>query len=58
MKFQVRKSRDRDTFQIVNTRPENGRRWSVVGRAIDAANAIEYAEALNRQDKRLAEATK
>ena len=52
-KFQVWKSSSRDHLNIVNTRPDSGARFTVVGQVRSADEAIEYAKALNRQEERL-----
>ena len=57
-KFQVRESSSRGHFNVVNVRPENGTRWQVVGRAIDAWAAQEIAEKLNRQEAKIVERLK
>jgi hypothetical protein len=53
-KYQVRKRPQGTFFNIVNVRPENQARFSVVGQAVDIAAAFSFADALNRQDERLA----
>lgn len=53
-KYQVRRSSNRKTVLIVNTRPTNGARWQVVGCCGTAEQAIEVCAGLNRDDERLA----
>jgi len=57
-KFQVRLSSNRKAVQIVNTRPENGARFVVVGRALRAEEAIRYAANLNRLDQQIKQRVK